>query len=325
MVPVLSSVRRRVRGWTSTLRPARSSAAVAAADLAVTSTDRAFSHGTRPVIRWDLSAGDGSDEVTRAAIGAATRQHGSEVDYCLCTVGLEAARVREVLAWATQPVEWWPLAPGDLPRAVAPVRPGAAERVLAPPPSTVSVDRTGEPSVVERFAWLGNAGQWGVPGWSLNDDCTRFILDVAAAHAGDDVLELGTSRGRIAAMLATLGCRVTTVDHVDRGAAQNLEGLDVTVVLADAEEFLRAAQQRFALVVVDLHGNDEATWRRLFPVLAPVVADGGQVVIVNLTLARIPEWRTETGVAWLVEHLPAGFEVESRLDELPGVVVLRRA
>ncbi len=69
-----------------------------------------FSLGTRPVIRW--IKGDGLDDaVTRAAIAQATRIFGSEVDYCLCTVGISAFRARTILEWAAQPVEWWPMTP----------------------------------------------------------------------------------------------------------------------------------------------------------------------------------------------------------------------
>src|ERR1700730_14688259 len=73
---------------------------------------RPFTLGHRPVIRW--IKGDGlDDEVTRSAIAQATRLFGSSVDYCLCTAGISPARARAVLAWAEQPVEWWPLTPQD--------------------------------------------------------------------------------------------------------------------------------------------------------------------------------------------------------------------
>ena len=79
---------------------------------------RSFSQGNRPVIRW--IKGDGLDDVvTRAAIAQATRLFGKRVDYCLCTTGVSASRVREVLAWAVQPVEWWRLEPGDSPELAA--------------------------------------------------------------------------------------------------------------------------------------------------------------------------------------------------------------
>ena len=61
---------------------------------------RPFELGSRPVIRW--IKGDGLDDsVTRTAIAQATRLFGDSVDYCLCTAGLTASRVRRILAWAT--------------------------------------------------------------------------------------------------------------------------------------------------------------------------------------------------------------------------------
>ncbi len=450
---------------------------------------RAFATGVRPVMRW-IKADGLDDDVTRAALGAATRVFGSEVDYCVCTVGLDADRVRAVMAWAEQPVEWWPVGPEDnqaladrlwaagcstadfgywwkwFPERVRPhapewildgdmvvvgrpawfadwasgqdpcrlsqddshryteiygqydrfvskrhwfysglaslppgarympgieavmdrrplVRPhngrtdmseqgaiaAAFQRLKARPiplaefafarafDAHLDFGATGdrgsawgyhfgnafvranphfdamvadgtiysrdEPSVVERFAWLGNTGQWGVPGWSLNDACVEFVLEVAAHDAGSDVLEIGTSRGRIAAMLATIGCHVTTVDHVDRGAGRNLAGLDVVVVIEDALAFLESADRRFSLVFVDLHGNSRAMWEGMFPALARVLCAGGRLVLNNWRLAEIPEWREEGGVGWLVDNLPDGFAVESSLDVAPGVVVLR--
>jgi hypothetical protein len=84
---------------------------LAETDLAK-NTQRPFTLGSRPVIRW--IKGDGlDDEITRSAIVQATRLFGASVDYCLCTAGISPARA--VLAWAEQPVEWWPLTPEDNP------------------------------------------------------------------------------------------------------------------------------------------------------------------------------------------------------------------
>lgn len=82
---------------------------------------RAFSEGARPVLRW--IKGDGhDDDVTRAAIGQATRLFGDSVDYCLCTNGIDAARARRILEWAEQPVEWWPVTEADNPGLAAALR-----------------------------------------------------------------------------------------------------------------------------------------------------------------------------------------------------------
>jgi hypothetical protein len=329
--------------------------------------------------------------VTRAAIGQATRLFGSEVDYCLCTQGINAARVRKILEWADQPVEWWPISDDDnrvlarllqeagcrpenfgywwkwFPERVRPDGPEwilDGDMVIVKKPDwydkwilgtdliRVSQDDAESPeiygnyahlvntelmlysglislpagcrymsvleeilticpllkghngktdmceqgvialtfqklnatpvplnefpfcrafqdfidygiqgdmgrawgyhfgnsfvmknphfermtaegvifskpatTVAENFRWLGGFGQWGVPGWSMTDHATRVILTYAAGFKGKEVLEIGTSRGRLTAMLAALGCIVTTVDHIDRGAKTNLEGL----------------------------------------------------------------------------------------------------
>ena len=85
------------------------------ARAAIKCLGRFFSNSHRPVIRW--IKGDGLDDaITRAAIGQATRLFGSEVDYCLCTNGIDASRVRTIMEWANQPVEWWPVSDQDNPQ-----------------------------------------------------------------------------------------------------------------------------------------------------------------------------------------------------------------
>jgi len=451
---------------------------------------RAFTAGTRPVMRW--IKGDGLDDaVTRAAIGAATRLFGESVDYCLCTNGIHPERAREILSWAAQPVEWWPLAPADNPplrdrlsAAGCPpehfgywwkwfperVRPHGPEWILdgdmvvtgkptwfdawasgkdicrisqddamahagmygryehlahsesrmysglvSLPPDVNYLDAMtqildhyplqaghdgrsdmceqgvvaatfqrlranpfplcefpfarafeehldfglqgnlgiawgyhfgnsfrmvnphftrlvaegtiysrDEPTLIERFAWLGNSGQWGLPGWSLNDAATAFILKTVASYRGARALEIGTSRGRLSAMLASLGLHVTTIDHTDRGAKQNLEGMTIDVVLADARDYLLGSLTSFDVIVVDLHGNSVQTWADTAPLLFAALSNGGRLVINNARLSEMEEWREESGVPWLLAHLPANFIIESSFEGLPGVAVLRQ-
>src|SRR5262249_49164459 len=116
--------------------------------------------------------------------------------------------------------------------------------------------------VIDRFQWLGGFGQWGVPGWTMPDGCAQILVERAAVFACTRVLELGTSRGRMSAMLASLGCAVTPLDHVDRGAAINLAGLPVEVILDDAIHYLSTTARQFDLIVCDLHGNSPAEWQR---------------------------------------------------------------
>jgi protein-L-isoaspartate O-methyltransferase len=448
---------------------------------------RRFAAGTRPVIRW--CKGDGlDDDVTRSAIAQATRLFGDEVDYCLCTNGIDARRARDVLSWATQPVEWWPVTINDNPelaRALATAacpperygywwkwfpfrtRPHAPEWILdgdmvitgrpswfdawkkgedgvrlsqetwnpviygtygdlADPdlslnsglaslspddrmgeeiisvlterplayrhdgrrdmceqgviaaafqrldvtpipleefpfacPAASSLDHgqtgvpghewgyhflrtfvqdnpwfhqlaadgtvfslTGEPPM-GGFAWLGGTGQWGIPGWSMGEPVADMVVETARSFAGQRVLELGTSRGRLTALLASAGCQVTTVDHQDRGAAKNLEGLSVTVVVDDAVNFLQTTDQMFDLIVVDFHGNSVPEWQaRADAILRPLSA-GGTLIINNTQLYKQGPWVHERGARWFVDRHKTGWAVRE-YDISPGLAIMRR-
>lgn len=450
---------------------------------------RQFSQGQRPVIRW--IKGDGLDDVvTRAAIGQATRLFGSAVDYCLCTAGLDATRVRDILAWAVRPVEWWPLSPSDNPvladlleKAGCPpdaygywwkwfperVRPDAPEwvldgdmvitgrpewlqewlrgedkcrvsqddrwpaegmygnyvphvdlakrlysglvsfrpgqrymdaiaRVLSVQPlaqphdgrrdmceqgvvaaafqdcatpvplydfpfgrgfedhldyglmgnqgrawgyhfghafrgpnrhfdrlteAGVVFSRSDDPPLRERFAWLGGSGQWGIPGWGMAPETSDAIQEELAEFAGRRVLELGTSRGRLTAILASLGCCVVTVDRHDRGAAANLAGLGVEIVVAEAMDFLTGTRERFDAIVVDLHGNSREVWAGLGPRLLERLSHGGKLLINNAGLHRMPEWQDEDGVAHWLQTLGGDWSVTVHDTIEPGVAVVR--
>jgi protein-L-isoaspartate O-methyltransferase len=457
--------------------------------LAHLSSHQRFSLGTRPVIRW--IKGDGlDDDVTRAAIGQATRLFGGDVDYCLCTFGVDAARVRRILEWSVQPVEWRPIDATDNPvlagyltRAGCPpkhfgywwkwfperIRPAAPEWILdgdmvitgkpswyadwlkgadrlrvtqddrevpsrmygryvgavdlqlklysglisLPPevtymremesvfreqpllskhngqrdmceqgviaatfqrldaapiplyqfpfarafesdldfglqgdqgaawgfhfghafrmhnPHFQKLTETGvifsrdEPSVLERFHWLGGFGQWGIPGWTITDHCLTAILAEAEAFRGRSVLELGTSRGRLSAGLASIGCKLTTVDHMDRGSSQNLKGMKVKVVCDDAIRYLQRARGKFELVICDLHGNSEEEWRTLAQPLLGALQPKGTLVISNLRLHQDIAWREEKGVEWFLRSLPKQCKVDIIERRHPGVVRIK--
>lgn len=178
--------------------------------------------------------------------------------------------------------------------------------------------------LLDRFHWLGGTGQWGVPGWTMPDGCAQVILEHAASFAGRPVLEIGTSRGRMTAMLATLGCQVTTVDHQNRGAARNLQGLPVRVIQEEAVNFLSQTADKFDLIVVDLHGNSESDWRRYANPLLSRLNPAGTLLLDNATLYKIPEWNEETGVRWFLGQLPPDWKVEIFTKTLPGVAVVTK-
>jgi hypothetical protein len=182
-----------------------------------------------------------------------------------------------------------------------------------------------EPPLEDRFIWLRNFGQWGRPGWSMHPDCARTISVLAGRYTGRPALEIGTSRGHLTASLASRGCSVTTVDAEDRGAKQNLEGLDVNVVQCDAMEFLARETGTFDFITVDLHGNDEATWRRLWPLLRPRLSRAGTMVLYNSHLWRIREFKNETGLRYIAENCLSDFATEVFEDPPPGMIVCRYA
>ena len=123
---------------------------------------------------------------------------------------------------------------------------------------------TKEPPPLERFRWLRNGGQWGTPGWSMHPVCVERIAAFAQSYAGRRILEVGTSRGYLAAIMTAYGGLVTTVDQVDRGAVHNLREMGAKVVLSDGAAFLQRAVDKFALVVVDLNDNGQKVWRTLW-------------------------------------------------------------
>ena len=124
-------------------------------------------------------------------------------------------------------------------------------------------------------------------------------------------------------MLASVGCHVTTVDHQDRGAAQNLAGLSVDVIVSDALAYLRATEKVFDLIVVDLHGNSIAAWRELSDTLLRRLTPDGTLVVSNTQLYKQWVWREERGARWFVDQLVPTWNV-TEFDVHPGVAVLRR-
>lgn len=168
----------------------------------------------------------------------------------------------------------------------------------------------GETPLIERFNWLKNFGQWGIPGSSMVPGCTERVSTLAHQYAGRQVLDIGTSRGRLAAILATHGCIITTVDQVDRGASINLMQMGVQIVNSDAADFLRRVGDQFAMIVVDLHDNSEKVWTELWPLLGNHVESDGLILLYNSHLWQQPYWHEEIGLRCFTEASPAGWTTE---------------
>jgi predicted O-methyltransferase YrrM len=177
--------------------------------------------------------------------------------------------------------------------------------------------------LVARFEWLsGGTGQWGVPGWSMRNSYIPVLLQRATAFIGKSVLDLGTSRGRLPAMMSTMGCQVTTVDHQDRGAADNLRGLPVRVVTDDAVSFLERSTEKFDYIVVDLHGNTLENWQRYAQPLLQRLNTGGVMFLDNAILYEMPVFKDEVGVRWFLSQLSADWKVELYKKEPPGFAIV---
>ena len=464
---------------------------------------RRFQLGDRPVIRW--VKGDGLDDsVTKSAIAQATRLFGSDVDYCLCTNGISAERARNILEWASEPVEWWPVTADvnpelrdllatvdclpanygywwkwfpervriDAPEWILdgdmvitskpewfekwtagkdPLRVSQDDRfpprfswkrqgingkknkygqygrlidkksalysglISLPPkmkymetfieiltshplsPNHDGVNDMSEQGVValafqrlgaipiplhefpfgrafekstdfgitgdqgkvwgyhfgnsfrrsnhhfeslvknkvvislkkdasrDKYTWLaGGVGQWGIPGWGMSQEVHEFMMKNAKKFSGKKVLEIGTSRGRLAATLADLGCLVTTVDKEDRGATENLAGTGITVVVQEAKTFLTNSHEMYDLIIIDLHGNSPEIWSELAPLLIRTLARKGRMLINNARLNKISEWSEEIGVGELLNSLPTSWKTKIHKKPSPGIAVVRR-
>ena len=102
-----------------------------------------------------------------------------------------------------------------------------------------------------------------------------------------------------------------------------MSGLEVEVVRSPAAAFLARETRMFDFIAVDLHGNDEAVWRRLWPLLKPRLSREGAMVLYNSHLWKIDEFRGETGLRWVLDNCLADFAIEVFEDPPPGMIVCR--
>jgi hypothetical protein len=182
------------------------------------------------------------------------------------------------------------------------------------------------PTSISKYQWLsGGSGQWGIPGWGMKNTLLGVFLEHAKPYAPGNALELGTSRGRMAAVLADAGLTVITVDHQDRGAALNLKDLNVRVVVDEAINFLATNSEMFDVICIDVHENSIETWIKLWKLLPSRLKEGGAIIINNLYLAELEIWHHDKGVAHLVEHLDSSWKSEVLSLDSPAVVKLTRS
>ena len=489
--PVLAALKWKLlnQKYIRKIRNFRRAKRIATLDKYLSSSPRSeFMRSRRPIIRW--IKGDGlDDDVTRAAICQATRLFGGEVDYCLITQGIGPERVREILSWAEESVEWWPITADENPElakilneAGCPkedfgywwkwfperVRKNAPEWILdgdmllvskpewfdqwkvgkdlirvsenpneelygeysefvsgdtkfysglisLPPkvgymeeildflrqkPLKKNHDGRSNPSeqgviasvfqkkkatpiplhefpfaiananeldfgpsqlrsrvwgyhfarsfvlknvhferlvtsgviiskseidLLSKYRWLsGGIGQWGLPGYGMNSQLLEILMSHVQQLSPGKALELGTSRGRIAAMMSDLGFEVTTVDHIDRGAKTNLKALNVKVVIDDVVNYLINSSELFKVIIVDLHDNSVGKIEKIWSYLYPRLEVGGSIVFNNFNLAEIEGWSSETGVARLARELDDCWRVTVLSHTPPGIVLFQQ-
>jgi hypothetical protein len=183
-------------------------------------------------------------------------------------------------------------------------------------------------AAVASTRWLGSSGQWGTPGWGLSDAFVAAVLREVLAHGkcnSLNILDIATSRGRVAAALARAGCHhVTTVDRVDRGAATNLAGLEARVVLGDADDFLATHPAAFDVIVIDFHGNGPKIWSRRGPLVEAALAPGGLALVGNARLHLVQGWEEERGVSEWLDRLPAEWALRLAVAPPPGLAVFQK-
>lgn len=443
---------------------------------------------SKPLIRW--VKGDGlDDEVTRSAIAQATRLFGDEVDYCITTNNIKPGRVRDILSWASQPVEWIPVSSKDnksLAEALMQagckeknfgywwkwfptrVRPSAPEWILdgdmvitakpkwfhlwkngkdrlrvsqddttlanyygeyarqavnslklysgiiSLPPKlffdkkligflkkfplkkdhdgTINMSEQGVIAAVfskigcipiplsefpfanseainfnyglkknikniwgyhftrsfikksktffslvekqkiywnsksigsiEKFSWLRNHGQNGYEGTSMHPFFVNKSYEIAKKFKNKEVLEIGTSRGYLSAIISDVGCKVTTLDNVDRGALVNLQNLRVKIIHDDAISFLKTSNKKYELILVDLHGNYKKLWLELFPLIQNSLKYGGTFIFHNSQISDKTARARENGIQYLVsQKLLNRFTLKNYKTPWPGMLI----
>jgi protein-L-isoaspartate O-methyltransferase len=441
----------------------------------------------KPILRW--IKGDGlDDEITRSAIAQATRLFKDEVDYCICTINIDPKRIRSILAWASEPVEWMPISPNSNPLLARElmkagcrpssfgywwkwfperVRPWAPEWIMdgdmvivqkpkwyenwkagkdlvrvsqskdasmehfgeyqhlidkklmlysgivsLPPnlfylnkfleilkqyplkhphngcknvseqgvvaaafqtfrlkpiplyefPFAISglkkivygpegnigdvwgyhfglsflkknnlfekLCRNGtiywqkkKPKPQEKFTWLKNNSQWGIEGSSMHPYFLEKIQNVAKKYRNQSFLEIGTSRGFVSAILSEYSNKITTIDHKDRGASNNLKKLSIEFIKSDANKFLKKNKRIFNFIFIDLHGNDKKAWQTIHLNLIKSLAYQGTILFYNSHIFTNRIYKKENGIQWLIEsNKLSTFKLKIYKEPYPGLI-----
>lgn len=175
---------------------------------------------------------------------------------------------------------------------------------------------------LDKYLWLRNHGQQGIEGSSTHLKFIKKIYQIALAYKNKAVLEIGTSRGYLSAILSESGCLLTTVDREDRGASLNLRGLNIKVIHEEIVGFLKSTRKKYSLIIVDLHGNSPKIWKILFPLIETSLNTKGKFIFYNSHLKFNSNSASEDGIWYLVSHnFLRNFSINKFAKPWPGMIV----
>jgi tetratricopeptide (TPR) repeat protein len=173
----------------------------------------------------------------------------------------------------------------------------------------------------KQFEWLRNNGQFGNEGYSMNPLCVNRILSVMKNYKNIQVLEIGTSRGYLTALLSRFN-KVTTIDHKDRGAFINLSGLNIKIVKEDMLSFLKKDHNKYKVILIDLHGNSKKVWSKLWSLIPARLEFKSKVILYNSHLYKIDRFREDNGIKFLLDsNLLKKFNLKIYDKPLPGMII----
>jgi tetratricopeptide (TPR) repeat protein len=173
----------------------------------------------------------------------------------------------------------------------------------------------------KQFEWLRNNGQFGNEGYSMNPLCVNRILSVVKNYKNTQVLEIGTSRGYLTALLSRFN-EVTTIDHKDRGAFINLSGLNIKIVKEDMLSFLKKDSKKYNIILIDLHGNSKKVWRKLWSLIPARLEFKSKVILYNSHLYKIDGFSEDNGIKFLLDsNLFKKFKLKIYEKPLPGMII----
>ena len=175
---------------------------------------------------------------------------------------------------------------------------------------------------IEKFSWLRNHGQNGNEGYSMHPFFVQKTYEIAKKFKNKDVLEIGTSRGYLAAIMNDIGCRVTTIDNMDRGALLNLQNLRIKIIHNDAIRFLKSSTKQYDFIIVDLHGNYKKLWLELFSLIQNSLKYRGTFIFYNSHISDKSERARENGIQHLVsQKLLNRFTLKNYKTPWPGMLI----